>query len=378
MYKTGSLILITVLAVSCSQGKKDNSNRIIPADTSSSEGIVQLSAEQAKNAAIITGVPENKEIHSTLKVNGVIDVPPQNVISVSAPLGGYIKKMTLIPGEKVGKGQALAIIEDPQFIQLQQDYLTTKSKLDYYEAEYVRQQKLNETKAASDKVFQQAKSDYERERVLLKSLGEKLLLIGINPYNLAESRISRSVEIAAPISGYVTKVNVNPGKYVSPTDVLFDLVDPGDLHLTLTVFENDAAALVSGQKLTCYTNAHPDRKYQATIHFMTPNIGKDRTTEVHCHIENYGKELIPGMYMNAEIELNSRTANTLPEDAVVKWNNGNYLFAEIAINKYRLVPVVLGISGDGNIEIKSGLHGEKIVIKNAYTLLGKMKNSGEE
>jgi membrane fusion protein, heavy metal efflux system len=378
MYKTASLIFITVFVTSCSQGNKDTHSKVISSDTSRLEGIVQLTDEQAKNAAIVTGVSEAREIHSTLKVNGVIDVPPQNVISVSAPLGGYIRKMNLIPGQQVRKGEALATIEDLQYIQLQQDYLTTKSKLEYCEAEYVRQQRLNETKAASDKTFQQAKSEFEREKVLLKSLGEKLQLIGINPTSLVDNRISRSVELVAPISGYVTKVNVNSGKYVSPTDVLFELVDPSDLHLTLIVFENDAAALAPGQKLMCYSNAHPDRRYDATIHFMTPNIGKDRATEVHCHIENYGKELIPGMYMNAEIALKSITANTLPEDAIVKWNNGNYLFIEIAINKYKMLPVVLGVSSDGNVEIKSGLHGEKIVTKNAYSLLGKMKNSGEE
>jgi membrane fusion protein, heavy metal efflux system len=378
MYKIASLIIATIVLVSCSHGNKDgNAGKALP-DTTSPDGTVQLTADQAKNAGIVTGVPQRKELHKTLKVAGVIDVPPENVISVSIPLGGYVKKMSLIPGQNVNRGETLATIEDPQFVQLQQDYLTAKSKLAYFEAEYLRQQKLNETKAASDKVYQQAKSDFETEKILLKSIGEKLQLIGIDPGNLTESSISRRIDIKSPISGYVTKVNINPGKYVSPTDVLFELVNPNDLHLTLTVFENDAAALLMGQKLVCYTNAHPGKKYGATIHLINPSIGKDRATEVHCHIDGYGKELLPGMYMNGEIELNNIAANTLPEDAVVKWNNKYYLFAEVSTNKYKMLQVEPGETDEGYVEIKSALADEKIVIKNAYTLLMKMKNTAEE
>jgi cobalt-zinc-cadmium efflux system membrane fusion protein len=308
----------------------------------------------------------------------MVDVPPQNVISISIPLGGYLKKTSLLPGLKVAKGAVLATLEDQQYIQLQQDYLTTKSKLVYYEAEYNRQQKLNETKAASDKVFQQAHSDFDGQRILLKSLGEKLMLIGINPQKLSENSISRSINIYAPISGYVTKVNVNIGKYVNPTDVLFELVNPDDLHLSLSVFENDAANIVMGQKVLCYTNNHPDVKYEAEVHLINPSIGKDRATEVHCHFEKANKELMPGMFMNAEIEMDNAKANCLPEDAVVKWNNENYIFCEAGPNKFTMQKVETGHTDKGYVAIKSTLPDARIVTKNAYSILMKLKNNAEE
>ncbi len=371
-------ILLGFAITSCTNKPAVTEKAKTTTDTAQLSSEVQLSAAQIKNAGLETGTAEMKAMHKTLKVTGMLDVPPKNIVSVSMPLGGYLKKTELLPGTHVHKGDVLATIEDQQYVQLQQDYLTAKSKLVYFEAEYTRQQQLNETKAASDKVFQQARSSYEEQKVLLKSIGEKLLLIGINPDRLSINSISRTINLYAPISGYVTKINVNTGKYVSPTDVLFEIISPDEMHLSLTVFENDAANIITGQKVTCYSNIHPETKYDATVHLVNPSIGKERSTEVHCDLGKYGKELMPGMYMNAVIELKTAQANALPEDAVVKWGNDYYVFSELAAGRYRMQKVEIGATDGGFVEITSPLPDSKIVIKNAYTLLMKMKNGGDE
>ncbi|GAO45498.1 cation efflux system protein CzcB [Flavihumibacter petaseus NBRC 106054] len=330
-----------------------------------------------KNAGIETGAPEEKEMHSTIRVNGTIEVPPANIASVSAPLGGYIKKTALIPGQKVNKGSVLATLEDQQYIQLQQDYLTAQSRLAFLEADYTRQKGLNETKATSDKIFQEVASNFQSQKVLLRSLAEKLRLIGINPETLNENTISRTVHLYAPFSGYITRVNVNMGKYAGPTDVLFELINPDDLHLTLTVFENDASRLSVGQKITCSTNSHPGEKYSATIVFITPSIGEERSTEVHCDFDNRSK-LLPGTYMNATIELTNARLRAVPDDAVVKWQNRYYLFGVEGSDRFRMIPVDVSESSDGYTAIQGALPATRIVTKNAYTILMKMKNSGEE
>ena len=112
--------------------------------------------------------------------------------------------MNLIPGKLVKKGDLLAVMEDPSYIELQQDYLTSKSKLVYLEADFIRQRDLNTTKAVSDKVFQLAKSDFESQKYLVKSLSEKLKLLGIDPLVLNENNISRAVNFNSSINGYIT------------------------------------------------------------------------------------------------------------------------------------------------------------------------------
>jgi cobalt-zinc-cadmium efflux system membrane fusion protein len=159
-----SVIVILTLAA-CSTKKAEPE---APADAVA-ETSVSLSAEQLKNAQIETGKAEKSNISATLLLNGSIDVPPQSMVSVSFPLGGYLKSSKLLPGMQVRKGEVLAVMEDAQFISLQQDYLIIKAKLELTQAEYARQQDLNAGKASSDKVLQQAKNEYETQRIMLRA-----------------------------------------------------------------------------------------------------------------------------------------------------------------------------------------------------------------
>ncbi len=368
------------LILACTANKKEEQKAVASSMKPDSAilNVVRLTAEQLKTANLSIGQVQNKEMHQVLKVNGLIDVPPSNIVSISIPLGGYLKKTNLIPGMFVKKGALLAVIEDPIYIQLQQDYLTAKSRLAYLDADFVRQRDLNVTKSTSDKIYQLAKSDFESQKYLVKSLQEKLKLTGIDPTQLNETTISRSINFNAPISGYVTKVNVNIGKYVTPTDVLFEIVDPSDLHVRLIVYENDVSNLKIGNEVVFTTNNDISKKYVAHVAVITPNINEERTTDVHCHLVNENVRLYPGTYVNAEIALNNAKVDALPEESIVKWENKPFVFVKQPDQTYKLVAVELGVSTNGFIEIKTNLKGQDIVLNNAYTLLMKLMNSVEE
>ncbi len=372
------LVILSIFISACNSSQTTDETK----QANASENSVSLTAEQMKIAGIETGTAETKTVSSILKVNGAIDVPPQNMVSISFPLGGYLKSTKLLPGMHISKGEVLAVLEDPQYIQLQQDYLMAKAKLSFSEADYNRQNELNATKANSDKTFQQAKADYESQKVLVKSLSEKLQLIGINPATLNEDNLSRSVNVYSPINGFVSAVDVNIGRYVSPTDVLFELVNPEDVHLNLTVFEKDVNKLSIGQKVIAYANQNPDKKYEAEIILVSRNLDANRAAKVHCHFKKYDKELLPGMFMNAEINVQSNDALTVPEEAVVRWQNKNYVFTNAGNNSFELTEVQTGVSDKGNVEIitpsKDEWSNKKIIVRNAYAVLMKMKNSAEE
>jgi cobalt-zinc-cadmium efflux system membrane fusion protein len=344
------------------------------------ENIVTLTDAQLKNANIATDTISPRSISSVIKLNGKIDVPPQNMVSVSMPLGGYLTSTRLLPGMHVSKGETIAIMKDGQYIDLQQNYLTTKSKLAYSEAEYNRQKNLNTDKTSSDKVLQQSEVEYETQKVLLHGLGEKLKLININPNTLTASKISGSVPVYSPIDGFVSKVDVNIGKYVNPSDVLFELVNPTDIHLNLIVFEKDVSKLFIGQKLIAYTNNQPSRKIPCEIILINKDITGEGTAEVHCHFENYPKDLLPGMYMNAEVEVKSNNAYTVPEESVVLYGGKQHLFIDEGSRNFSMQEVETGTKENGFIEVMNSetLRGKKIVVKGAYTLLMALKNKQEE
>lgn len=344
------------------------------------ENTITLTNAQMKNAHIETGKIEQKQLSSILKVNGRIDVPPQNMVSVSVPLGGYLKSTKLLPGLHVNKYQVIAVVEDNQYIQLQQDYLTAKAQLGFHEAEYNRQKELNASKASSDKVFEQAKATYETQKILIRSLEEKLKLIGLNPKSLNENNISKSIQVYSPIDGFVSKVNANIGKYAVPGDVLFELVNPADIHLNLRIFEKDLDKIFIGQKVASYTNNNPGKKYSGDIILISKDVAPDGTTEVHCHFDNYDKSLFPGMYMNAEIELKNNLQNVLPEEATVSFEGRKYLFENTGENKFEMIEIETGESENGFTETisKADLTGKEIVTRGAYTLLMSLKNKEEE
>ncbi|CAN5436368.1 efflux RND transporter periplasmic adaptor subunit [soil metagenome] len=370
------IILAAILFTSCTQ--KENTEET--AATTVGETTVTLNSAQMKNAGIATGKMQQQSVSSILKVNGKIDVPPQNMVSISVPMGGYLKTTKLLPGLHVNKGEVIAVMEDQQYIQLQQDYLTAKVKAGLLENEYLRQRELNSSKAGSDKIFQQAEAEYASQKILVSSLSEKLKLAGININNIGVSNISRSVNIYSPINGFVSKVNVNIGKYVSPTEVLFELINPTDIHLALTVFEKDLNKLFIGQKLIAYTNNEPTKKHPCEILLIGKDLNPERNTEVHCHFEDYDKTLIPGTYMNAEIEVKSSKSFVLPEDAVVSFQNKQYAFIAKADSIFEMIEVQTGNSENGFAEIlqAAALANQTFVIKGAYPLLMSLKNKSED
>ena len=376
--KTIFLILIGVLLItSCG-------DKTIQEEESTKNNIdytVTLTSAQFKNATIQIGKLEKRDISTTLTLNGKIDVPPQNMISVSTPFGGFLKSTKLLPGMHVKKGEVIASMEDQQYIQLQQDYLTAKSKLIYTENEYNRQKELNQSKASSDKVFQQTELEFKTQKISVNALSEKLRLINLNPESLTESNLSRSINVYSSIDGFVSKVNVNIGKYVNPSDVLFELINPEDIHLNLKVFEKDLEKLFIGQKLLTFNNNQPEKKYPCSIILISQDLSADRSADVHCHFEDYDKTLFPGMYMNAEVQIKLSNVFAINEDAIVNYEGKDYIFISTGVHQYNMIEVKKGSSDNTFTEVNAidgkDISSSIVVKKGAYSLLMQLKNKAD-
>ena len=167
---------------------------------------------------------------------------------------------------------------------------------------------------------------------------------------------------------------------LTPSDVMFELIDPDDIHLNLNIYEKDIDKLFIGQNLLAYSNAQPDKKYECEIMLISKDISDNGSTEVHCHFENYHKSLIPGMYMNAEIQVSSKASATLPEESIVNFEGKDFVFVETAKQKFEMHEVKKGNAENGFVEIlnASEMPNQTFVTKGAYTLLMKLKNNEEE
>ena len=381
------VILAALLTFSSCNGNKksavaEEETEVIPED------IVELRDDQIKLANIETGAIELRSMSGTLKVNGTVSVAPQNLATVSMPMGGFVKSTNLMPGNAVRKGQTLAIIENQEFIDIQQNYLEAKNRSELAKTEYDRQKELFKSDVSSQKNMQQVTSNYNSLKVQVKALEQKLSLVGINPFKLNEDNMSRSVALVSPISGYVKAVNVSIGKSVSASDVLFEIVNSDKLFLELTLFEKDADKVSNGEKIRFFINNETEQ-HEALIYQTGKSINNDKTYKVYANVIGRCENMLPGMYVNAHIQAKSNQVTSVPSASIVSFDDKDYIFVHDKdkvengnnMTEYRMIQIQKGVSDEGFTEITlpEGFNFKeaKVVVKGAYNLLSAKKNAGE-
>lgn len=383
----GSVLAAIIILVSCGAKNEDS----IEVQHEESENTVELTQAQYEQADIQVGSIEKRVIGSELRVNGLIDVPPQSNISINMPYGGFIKYTEMLPGTKVRKGQLLVTIENPEFIQFQQDYLEGLANQEFLKAEFERQQELYKEEVASGKAFQQAKSSYLANEARIKTMEERLKIIGFNPTKIREGAVSASVNIYAPVDGSVREVYTNIGKYINPQDVIMDITNSEDLHVELTVYENDIPRVKEGQRIRFALANSPEEWREAEVFLIGSGVRDDRSVTVHGHLEKNHDDLKPGMYIAAKIETDSNEVLAAPEDAVVRFAGKQYIFTYTgeksengtAVHDFEMVEVTPGYTEDGYTQItlvdsSVEMNTLKLVTKGAFTLLAKTKNTEDE
>ncbi|WP_353718483.1 efflux RND transporter periplasmic adaptor subunit [Dyadobacter sp. 676] len=376
-------LLLVLGMAACQSGSERETGEPETADTQEETDFVELTESQFKTAGIETGGFSIRKLSGAVIANGVIDIPPQNLVSISAPLGGFLRKSELLQGMKVRKGQVLAVIENPDFIPIQQDYLETRSKLEYAEQEFRRQSDLSKENVNAQKALQQSASELKMLRARLAGLKERVRTAGIELSGLENGHIASTASIRSPISGSVTVVNVNLGKYVNPTDVMFEIVDTDHLHVELSVFEQDIPKVKLGQLVRFRVSNNPAKEDLASVYLINQKINDDRTVRVHCHLENEDHNLLPQNFVKAVIETGASPVNALPDEAVLDFEGKSYVFVKDSAGerRFRMVEVSKGISENGFTEVKmpaESRESPEFVLKGAYALLSKLKNAEEE
>ncbi len=372
------LAVSIALVISCSSNQDtqpDQSNAArVSGDT------LMLSSQQQSRARLQFTTAQQQTISHGLNVYGMIHVPPEFAYSITAPLGGIVVSTKVLPGARVTKGQVLLTLEHPDFITLQQDYLTTVSRLEVAEAELKRQQILARDTISARKNLERAIAETATLRIQRKAISEKLALLHINASTLNESNLSRAVRVPAPISGYVTKVSINNGMYVAPNTPMIQLADTEHMHIELSVFERDVASVQVNQLVRVRLTDDPARERIGHVHLVGREVQQDRTVAVHAHLNTPDPSLIPGTTLRAVIETAPHQGWVVPESAVIRFNDKHYVFTGSSGRLIRR-EVRVGHTQQGMIEVLSEaqwLASERIVSSGATIALGAMVNTGDE
>ena len=394
MYK--SLLAITILFAACTA--KTEEKKVV-AETHD-PNLVEFSQDQYNNANVQLGKVSMTNLGSYIKASGTLDVPPNQFISITAPYGGTIKSTPVIEGKYIRKGEVIAVIENPEFLQMQQDYMESSSQLSFLKQDMARQEELVKENIAAKKSLQRAGSEYNRMIARIEGLKSKLRLANINPASVKSGNFTSRVSIHAPISGYITHVYSNVGKYVGPNEVLADMANTKNILVKVKVFEKDLPQVKMGQQIRFKATGDSIERI-AKIFLIGKDIDVDRTVQVSGKLLNPAPALIPGMFINAIIEIGASETTALPQEAVVQAGGKNYIFvldedksdtavAENVNNqdtvtnkhiKFKRVEVGTSVTENGftGVQLPSNFNMEsKVVTKGAYDLLSKMNNTEEE
>lgn len=358
--------LLSCLLFACSS-KKDTSKEV--AQPAAQQ--FKLSSQQVKALGLELGSLKEQQMGLSVFANGIIDVPPQNKSYIAMPFGGYIKEIKVLDGMLVKKGQVLLVVEHPDIIQLQQEYLELQGQMDYLSADYERQKQLYEKEAGSAKSFQQAKSAFMVNKAKLSGLAVQLEMANVNMAALQKGTIERTQRIRSPFSGVITKVTANVGAFAEPKDNLLEIIDLKHAHAELTVYEKYLSFLQKDQVVKLQF-VDVNQTASAKIYLIGREISKERTVKVHCHFDQLPADITPGAYLKAEIRSDNQQQYTLPEEAIVQQNGKDVVFVALDGN-YLPIEVDLLMSQDGRVALTSNkmdlLKRSKIVVKGAYELL---------
>ena len=349
-------------------------------------GQILISKTQFESNGMSLGNPTRMEFPEVIRVTGTIDVPPENRVIISAVYGGFVKKITLLEGDPVRKGQVVVTLENPEFLQLQQGYLEVREQLPYLKSEYERQQILFEEEISSEKVYLKAQSEYLRAIAQKKSLEAQLQLLGIQPRELDAGGLRSVISMRTPISGKVTRVNVRTGAYVSPATEIMEVVNTEHIHLELMVFEQDINRIRKDQALRFSIPEISDRVREGSVYLIGNTVDDKRTVKVHAHVrEEDLEELMVGMFVQADILAGSRdTASgelpsywALPEEAIISGEGGSYILVLEASGAQgytlRREPVEVGITSGGFAALKDPGTldpSDQVLIKGAFQAAG--------
>ncbi len=309
------LVFVLLSGASCSERDAEESEP----ETRLEANEIMVTRDQFESSGMETGKIESRSFSRRIRATGTIDVPPQNRAIITAIMGGFVKKVPLLIGNEVKKGELLVTLENPDFIELQQQYLEVGEQLTYLEADFNRQDKLFKENITSEKNYLKAESEYKRARAQYSGLESKLVMIGISPQAVRSGNLSSEVIIRSPVNGTVTKLNVSLGSYVNPSDIIMEVVDPAHKHLELQVYEKDILQLEPEQVIRFSVPEASGEVFEANVALIGQAVDmQTRTVNVHGHLKDEDeKKFTVGMFVEAEIVTDMEQMTAVPENAVL-------------------------------------------------------------
>ena len=309
--------------------------------------------ERQQQIGVTYAKVERKPLRHTIRAVGLIVPDKTRNWQFVARVDGYVQKLDVTaPGELVEKDAPLLSIYSPDLLTSEREFV-----------ELLRMRDEAKTKEAR-----------ETPQRLIESAKRRLQLWNITEPQIKElektRKVSDTLTLLSPFRGVVQSVPVEQGKSVKLGDMLVEVADLSVVWVWAEFYENELSMLNVGQKFAITTNSYPGQKFGGTISVINPFLDETkRTAKVRIDIPNPDFKLRPGMYVNAELEMDMGEALTVPVSAVMPTGTRNIVFVDKGEGKLEPRIVQLGAKYGDIYEVQSGLEGNERVITSANFLI---------
>jgi cobalt-zinc-cadmium efflux system membrane fusion protein len=307
-------------------------------------------------------------VSAKLVLPAVVESDPARTAAVLTPLSGRLISLKVALGDRVTKGQVLAVLDSPDLGQAYDDDEKAGDTARLAEKNLARQEAQNKLGTASDRDLDQARSDnaqaaaeYARTQARLKSLGAA-------PGSKSPSNL---LTVTAPVSGSVTALSVTPGNMINdPTQPMMTVADLGIVWVTAMVPEKDVAAVYKNQEAEVVLEAYSGRVLHGRVLFVSDVIESDtRRNKIRIAFANQDYSLKPNMFATATLMGPTRSQVVLPASALLMNNDRTSVFVATAPWTFERRTVDPQLEEGASVAIRSGVAaGEQVVVKGGILL----------
>ena len=217
-------------------------------------------------------------------------------------MDGVVKHTSLLSGTFVQKGELLAILENPEYIALQQTYIESHAQEEFLEIEFLRQRSLASSEIASQKRLQESKAEYFSMKSRREAAAAQLKLLGFDPAKILAKGIIPQLELRAPIAGYAANVQINKGTHFAAGNAVCEIIDKSKMLLKLTIYEKDIDKIKVDDDLKFRVNGMGKQEFKAKVISLGQMIDNvSRSLEVYATVIDNNPQFRPGMYINAQV-----------------------------------------------------------------------------
>jgi Cu(I)/Ag(I) efflux system membrane fusion protein len=319
---------------------------------------VSLSPSQRVMANVATEPVRKRAFTHTINSVGVIDYAEPLQASVSARFRGRVEKLFVnFTGEVVRKGQPLFAMHSPELVSAEHEYalaLQVVAGLQDPGADSVQ------------KSQQEAMAAAVRERLMVH--------YGLTPQQIASIALTHDMEsnvaFTSPIHGTVVAKEVQEGQYVDEGTVLYRLADLSTVWAYLDVYEKDLRFITPGLAVTITTDAYPGISFRGRVAFVDAALDpRSRTIRVRVDLNNAAGKLKPQMYVRAETKIQAPEGLVIPSSALLSTGKRNIVWVEVRPNAFEPRDVVLGLTGDAEVQVLSGIReGDLVAVRGGFLL----------